>query len=372
MPLHLLGKKSWNVYNTANIEVVKRDEAIAAAEEAASEQRMQELDSLRRMQILRGEEPTPLPIEDSPKLDSSKHPRERGEGTGRERKKRKRAGENDTDFEMRIAHDMTNTENRERQLVLRKDTDAPLVNRRGHIDLFPQPKPSSHKTVQKNEEAERELAKKKKEYEDQYTLKFFNAAGFKSSLGSDPWYKKTNSTDVGEEMPGKDVWGNEDPRRKEREAKRIVSNDPLAMMKAGARQVRQVEQERKQWREEKDREMRALEEQERERRHRKRKRREADSEDDLEGFSLDNHGGSSSKKHRSEILILNQQHNIPNFAVRSFKTNPTQTHHASILTGKIASANFPNSAHPFSLPNPLKLPTIFSYNPNATPSLRSE
>jgi hypothetical protein len=297
---HLLGKKSWNVYNTANIEQVKRDEALAAAEEAASEQRMQELDSLRRMQILRGEEPTPLPIEDSLKPDNTKRPREYGDGTGRERKKRKNAGENDTDFEMRIAHDKTSNENRERQLVLSKDSDAPLVDHMGHIDLFPQPKPTSQKEVQKNEEAEKELAKKKKEYEDQYTLKFSNAAGFKSSLGSDPWYKKTNSTNVEEAIPGKDAWGNEDPRRKEREAKRTISNDPLAMMKAGARQVRQVEQERKQWREEKDREMRALEEQERERRHKNKRRREVDSEDETEWLGLDNTERSSSSRHREK------------------------------------------------------------------------
>jgi hypothetical protein len=306
---HLLGKKSWNVYSTANIETVKRDEALAAAEEAASEQRMQELDSLRRMQILRGEEPTPLPIEDSPNSESRKRPREYSDGPGRERKKRKRAGENDTDFEMRIAHDKTIDKNRERQLVLRKDTDTPLVDHNGHIVLFPQPKLSSHEEVQKNEEVEKETAKKRKDYEDQYTLKFSNAAGVRSSLGSDPWYKKTNSTNVEEEMLGKDVWGNEDPRRKEREAQRVISNDPLAMMKAGARQVRQVEKERQKWREEKDKEIRMLQKQERDHKRRNKRRREADSEDGPEGVSLDKSDRSSSRRHRENDDDRESSHN---------------------------------------------------------------
>lgn len=309
---------------------MKRDEALAAAAEAAEEERMQEIDSLRRMQILRGEEPTPLPIEDSPKVDSSKRPREYGDGTGRERKRRKRAGENDTEFEMRVAQDITSGDNREKQLVLRKDVDAPLVDHKGHIDLFPQPKPTSHKEIQKNEEAEREAAKKKKEYEDQYTLKFSNAAGFKSSLGSDPWYKKTNSTIVEEEMPGKDVWGNEDPRRKEREAKRIVSNDPLAMMKAGARQVRQVEKERKSWREEKDREMTALEQQERERRRRTKRGRDVDSEDELESFSLDKPEQSSSRRHREDDKERERRHRHSSSSRRhSHRDDGTRHRHKS-------------------------------------------
>lgn len=54
MPLHLLGKKSWNVYNTDNIERVRRDEAAARAREEADEQRMQEEDAERRLKILRG------------------------------------------------------------------------------------------------------------------------------------------------------------------------------------------------------------------------------------------------------------------------------------------------------------------------------
>ena len=264
---------------------------------------MQELDAERRMQILRGEIPTPLPEEDEDKpiagpTTSRKRPSVGDGFDGRERKKRKRYGENDTDFEMRVASEQTSYKDGDRQLVLRKDIDAPLTDHKGHIDLFPQER--AQKMVEKNPDAEKEAAKKKKEYEDQYTMRFSNAAGFKQGLEK-PWYSQgSRAKGVDEEqdvMPGKDVWGNEDPMRREREAKRIVSSDPLAMMKQGAAQVRQVERERKRWKEEKEKELRELKEAEaRKKRH---KRRYGDDEDDLEDFSLDRPERSSSRR-RSE------------------------------------------------------------------------
>ncbi|KAI6710062.1 hypothetical protein JHW43_007385 [Diplocarpon mali] len=298
MPLHLLGKKSWNVYNTANIEKVRRDEAALAALEAAEEERMQDLDAQRRMQILRGEIPTPLAIQDAatdPNPNPDKHGKREREprGQGRERKRRKKAGENDTDFEMRVAREERDAVREIGQkLVLRKETGAPLLDHQGHIDLFPQPKPEAPKAVEKNSEAERETARKKKEYEDQYTMRFSNAAGFKQGL-EDPWYSKGGEREM--ESMGKDVWGNEDPRRKERQLKRVVDNDPLAMMKAGARKVREVKKEREILREEREREVREFEDAER-RERRKRKY----EEDELEGFSLDHNGERGSRKrHRN-------------------------------------------------------------------------
>lgn len=252
---------------------------------------MQDLDAQRRMQILRGEIPTPLAIEDAPQPSDSSGQNgkraERGDGSTRERKRRKKTGENDTDFEMRVAReDRDKVAEIGNQLVLRKETEAPLVDHRGHIDLFPQPKPEPSKVVEKNAEAERETARKRKEYEDQYTMRFSNAAGFKQGL-ENPWYSKTGTReeDVGE-VVGKDVWGNEDPRRKERESRRIIDNDPLAMMKAGARQVREVKRERERWREEKEREVKELEDVE-SRKRKKRRYEESEDEDDLEGFRLD-------------------------------------------------------------------------------------
>ena len=241
------------------------------------------------MQILRGVVPTPIPeIEDKSEGGNRGN---RVYGHAHERKKRKRVGEDDTDFEMRIAYDRTSSSNLHKEIVLRKPTDAPLVDCAGHIDLFPHE--LSNKT-EKNAEAAEEAAKKKKEYEDQYTMRFSNAAGFKQSLQS-PWYSKSSATvsAVEEDTPSKDVWGNEDPRRKEREAARIVSNDPLAAMRNGAAQVRQVARERKYWQEEKEKELREL--REGERRRKKHRRRHKDL-DDLESFRLDEPDGESSRK----------------------------------------------------------------------------
>ena len=292
---HLLGKKSWNVYNQDNIQKVKRDEAAAKAVEEAEEQRMQEIDAERRMQVLRGETPTPIPDPEDKVEDARRE--SRPNGSGRDRKKRKKSGENDTDFEMRLAHEQTLCLNADKKLLLRNPIDAPLVDKSGHLDLFPREASPKGKT-EKNAEAEKELAKKKKEYEDQYTMRFSNAAGFKQAL-ENPWYSKANGTEPAskDSTPGKNVWGDEDPRRKQREAARIVSSDPLAMMRQGAKQVRQVELERKLWREEKEREIRGLEEEERQKKARSRKRRYEDDEaNELEGFSLDSAQPSTSRR----------------------------------------------------------------------------
>jgi hypothetical protein len=259
---------------------------------------MQELDAERRIQILRGEIPSTLPIEDVSPSTSVSHDRP-SHGSGRERRRRKKAGENDTDFELRVAREdqASASSNTGSQLVLRKEKNAPLTDHKGHISLFLSP--STHPPVEKNSEAEKESAKKKREYEDQYTMRFSNAAGFKQGL-ENPWYSKPTGggeVEAADEVVGKDVWGNEDPRRREREAKRVMDNDPLAFMKKGAEQVRQVERERKQWREEKERELRELEKAER---RQKRKRRHEDDEDDLENFTLDRPDNSSSRRHERE------------------------------------------------------------------------
>ncbi|ORY56869.1 uncharacterized protein BCR38DRAFT_355238 [Pseudomassariella vexata] len=299
LPSHLLGKKSWNVYNTDNIARVRRDEAAAQAREEAEEQRQQELDAEQRLAILRGEVPLPLSApsteEPLPTLKGRHHERDSTATWGKERKKRKRADEDDTDFELRVAReriggtdtvaarDRNATTDDHMALQLQKRTttsNAPLTNAAGHIDLFPQDLPSQ--PSEKNAEAEKEAAKKKREFQDQYQMRFSNAAGKNrvlSKAGAGAWY--TNSGDIqSQEVPSKDVWGNEDPRRREREAQRVVSSDPLAMMKRGAAKVREVERERRVVNEEKERELRLL------RKEKKAKRRKGDG-DELEGFSLD-------------------------------------------------------------------------------------
>ncbi|KAI1358568.1 hypothetical protein F5Y08DRAFT_112094 [Xylaria arbuscula] len=317
MPLHLLGKKSWNVYNPANIARVKRDEAEAQARAEADQKLREEFEAKRRLAILRGETPPSPP----PELSSSSEPkthqkREHDDGSvaarhsrGGERRKRKRFGEDDTDFEMRVARERTDAVAATINTVTRRSTsakksEAPITDSSGHISLFPQEDTAAPANA-KNEDAEREAAKKRREFEDQYTMRFSNAAGRDGVgvTGSGPWYASKEATEPRElveaERPGKDVWGNEDPKRKARDAARVVANDPLAMMKRGAAKVRNVERERRALNEEKAKELKQLRKEEK----RREKRRRHNDIDELEGFSLDarpadNEDGKRERGHR--------------------------------------------------------------------------
>ncbi|KAI1108284.1 hypothetical protein F5Y14DRAFT_93745 [Nemania sp. NC0429] len=314
MPLHLLGKKSWNVYNPANIERVRRDEAEAQARAEAEEKRRQALDAERRLAILRGEVPPAPPSPPPPPQPSAAAtPRKREHADnddpgarfrgGGERRKRKRFGEDDTDFEMRVARERADAAaavpaNANALTTTRpnKSSDAPLVDSRGHISLFPEEKGGGKgrregdvSRNEKNEEAEREAATKRREFEDQYTMRFANAAGRDAVgvTGAGPWYASSGASaarELAEQVPGRDAFGRDDPRRKARDAARVVADDPLAMMKRGAAKVRDVERERRALNEEKARELKQLR---REEKRREKRRRHRDDIDELEGFSLD-------------------------------------------------------------------------------------
>jgi hypothetical protein len=305
---HLLGKKSWNVYNPANIARVRADEAAAAAREAAEEQRMQELDAERRIAILRGVTPPPLPEEQPEQPEKASRRAERTE-FGQDRKRRRLAGEDDTDRDIRLAKAATVPREDAAADVAsakpRKPTsNAPLTDHAGHINLFPVDERDARKG-EKNAEAEAEKKKKEREFEDQYTMRFSNAAG-KSGLEK-PWYAAPSSTNVaaggtdaakdgdGKMLdftggPSKDAWGNDDPRRKDREKMRMSASDPLAFMQKAQTQLKQAQRDRRKWVEEKDRETRELKAtREKEERKESRSKRKSRSEDDeeLEDFSLD-------------------------------------------------------------------------------------
>ncbi|KAH7040051.1 uncharacterized protein B0I36DRAFT_4795 [Microdochium trichocladiopsis] len=359
MPLHLLGKKSWNVYNQANIDRVRRDEAEAAAREEAEEQRQQENDAARRLAILRGEEPPPLllPAASEGLADSSSSSRRRPPSHGGDqqhdgdgsrvkyerpnpgddrggRRKRKRWGGDDTDFEMRIARDRVgarrgdddadkggdgNEETRSRHgpHEHRPRNDAPIVDHSGHIDLFPEERDRAMKendkrlrdssnNKHKNPDAEREKANKQREVEDQYTMRFSNAAGRDAAGqltgGKGPWYAGHGSLleeATSSETPRRDAFGREDPGRKARDEMRIDASDPLAMMKRGAAKVREVEKERQKANEERELELRALRKEERRRREKRSRRHRGGSADSLDGFSLDKPDHSRDKAHHS-------------------------------------------------------------------------
>lgn len=301
-----MGKKSWNVYNQDNIDRVRRDEAEAQAREDEQDRRSQIVDSERRLRLLRGQQIDDLPVEDEPQPITR-----RKDGHVHSRKRRRLAGEDDTERDMRLAKEETALHSR--ALDTLQVTDAPLMDVQGHLNLFP----SESRPKEKNAEAEAERTKKKREYEDQYTMRFSNAAGTKHGLNA-PWYS-TISKDNMEEVPGKDVWGNEDIGRRERERLRIDANDPLAAIKRGVKQLRDVEKSRQEWMAERERELQELKELEKPRRSRgnpqRRRRRESIDSDSLDSFDLNNstkdhkegrHHRSHSYRHRRESRSARQ------------------------------------------------------------------
>lgn len=227
---------------------------------------MQELDAERRAAILRGRTPPPLPDD----IDAGDGKRKRDRDSGHDRKRRKLKGEDDTDHDIRLAASMARTgdgdEDDAKVLKLRRPaSDAPLTDHAGHIDLFPVDMKESLKR-EKNAEAEKEKRKKEQAFEDQCTMRFSNAAG-RDGLGK-PWYTaQHNSSPVTEkgrpaleypEFESKNVWGNEDPRRKEREQARMSSNDPFAFMQKAQTQLKKSKEDKKKWADERKRELREL------------------------------------------------------------------------------------------------------------------
>ncbi|KAF7195114.1 hypothetical protein HII31_03582 [Pseudocercospora fuligena] len=302
MVLHLLGKKSWNVYNSDNVERVRRDEAEAKAREEAAEQRMQEEDAQRRLALLRGEKVAPL-VEDvgQPKEDDWRRSKYDDTYDRRDRKRRKLRGEDDTDRDIRYARQDTDTGRRATQEVLKtKEKEAPLQDHAGNIQLFPAPDEEAIRASQKNEEVEAEKAKKRRREEDQVTMRFSNAAGYQNGMQK-PWYAESDNRSSTKnsdptmsrnelmlaELKGKDVWGNEDPQRKEREQNRISSNDPFAAMQHAQRQLKQSERDREAWQKRQQAELEQLKKEQRREKEERRRRRKHDDEDSLDGFSLD-------------------------------------------------------------------------------------
>lgn len=309
MPLHLLGKKSWNVYGSDNVARVRRDEAEARAREEAEEQAMQDADAARRIALLRGQDPLPLDPLPPQRADAASPvaPRPSLEH-GLPRKRRRLRGEDDTARDIRYAREDAAAGERAREVLSKgkDDGDAPLIDHAGHVQLIPAPDEKAIRKAEKNAEAEAEKAKKRKREEDQYTMRFSNAAGFDNGMAR-PWYAQSASTDavlanqkskassdshsnalVLPHVQDKDAWGNEDPLRKERERSRISSNDPFAAMQQAQRQLKQSERDKGRWREERQAETEELKRAEkRERRHERKHRRHADDEDSVEDFNLD-------------------------------------------------------------------------------------
>jgi hypothetical protein len=328
MVLHLLGKKSWNVYNADNVERVRRDEAHAKAREEAEEQRMQEEDAARRLAILRGEASAPAALTGSSErpeaIDRAVHKggadgigpqaavgsRAADAGGGsfaRERKRRRLRGEDDTDRDIRYAREDAEAGEKARKAFMKKsDEDASLVDHAGHLQLIPAPDEKALRKA-KDAEAEAENGKKRRREEGLVNMKFSDAAGYNNSVTSKPWYASNKHAEKQAEdrkalmLPGvqeKDAWGNEDPRRKERERNRVSTNDPFAAMQQAQRQLKQSERDKAKWEKERAAELDELKRAEEKRRHRDRRHRRLEEEDELEGFSLD--APAESRQERSD------------------------------------------------------------------------
>ncbi len=299
---------------------------------------MQEADAERRIQILRG-----LPAVDAPRRSRSPAPasnegsRERDghdNGGRRDRKRRRIAGEDDTERDIRFALEDSATASSRQKLSLKpsRATDVPLTDRNGHINLFPTP--PSRRQVSKNPEAEAEAARKKREFEDQYTMRFSNAGGFKNAIGAKPWYHSMSAdADHGEkeaegtEPVSKDVWGNEDPRRKERERARLAADDPLAIIQKGVSGLREIERERKKWKAEKERETQELLREEKKNKKKRKPRREKrrtnydDDDDDLENFSLEHPHAADTRTSTHESSHQHNHHDHRHHRHRQHRDN---------------------------------------------------
>jgi hypothetical protein len=273
---------------------------------------MQEIDADRRAALLRGRTPPPLPDEPEEKDSGGRKDRD---GHAHGSKRRKLAGEDDTDMELRLAA-ATTTPNQDkngdaRTLKLRNtNIDAPLTDHAGHIDLFPVDAKEAIKR-EKNAEVEREKRKKERALEDQYTMRFSNAAG-RDGLAQ-PWYAAQQTPSRQPEEPAaardypsieeKNVWGNEDPRRKERAKARLTADDPLILLRKGEAQLAKYSEAKKKLRAERDRELKELKvAQECEEKNSKHHKRRRGDEDGLHSFPADKAGRGvervESSKHR--------------------------------------------------------------------------
>lgn len=333
---------------------------------------MQEADAENRIRILRGLPAAPLaPSEPLNDDHAKKNERGRDQEQGRSRKRRRIAGEDDTEREIRVARENAAVgPSKHSTIQTRPRNDMPLLDGKGHINLFPTEISSRQKSA-KNAEAEAENAKKKREYEDQYTMRFSNAAGFKQDVGQQPWYSSVDANaqdgdDGATATLARDVWGNEDLRRKDRYTRRLTAYDPLSAMKRGVEELRGVEKERNLWKEERDRDIQELIDSERPSRSSRKKRKSAEtgcfeSDDerprrrrrsrkkkksgDERGFYSDgeNASGSSRKKRKPGDDVLDSLDD--EFRSRALPPEHSSDHHQKRQKRKISKERSSQQPH---------------------------
>lgn len=250
------------MYNPENIERVRRDEAQAQAEALEEERSRQHEESGRRLALLRSEQPGVT----SEQLTSASHQKVAVEPGNKHRRP------NDNSLSTYTTPD--------------RSVRQPLGDT-GFPNTLDDPTELGSDRPRRGGNATRSDRTTNKEL-DNLGIRLTDAAGFGANANQ-PWY---NTAPTEGKYPsvgtGKDVWGNEDPRRKEREQQRMNSNDPLAAIKRGVKQIRKAEADRNEWKVQRERDLNEVEElsKKEHERHRHRRRRHSDA-DSLEGFDLD-------------------------------------------------------------------------------------
>ena len=291
---HLLPKKSWNVYNPANIARVKADEAAAAAREAAEEKRRQDLDAARQSAVLRGITPPPLP-EEQPDDEAVPQRKLQSSELTRGPKRLRLPGEDDTDRDIRLARASIATREEDRPtLKLHKPgSDAPLTDEAGNISLFPEAAKAARRRDKLAEiGAGVETGKVSRDEGTEELSGHRFAYGARKPGADPPWYTSLPKAPAHDqaEMGGRpvdlsgfsttDVFGREDPRRAHRQLSRLEAADPLQLIKKGLDELEAYEEKKEKRARQRERALReqraALEREDRRERHHKRKRHDED------------------------------------------------------------------------------------------------
>ncbi|KAF8423235.1 hypothetical protein EV426DRAFT_137163 [Tirmania nivea] len=257
MPLHLLPKKSWNVYNADNIERVRRDEEIARKKEEEEEMKMQQEDAERKMMELRKRA-----LERQGGAVSSVG-REGGGGSGVEiltdgvnrgsvsegsamvssgvklMEGNMVGGANELYATGAVHRNGRTLHMPERQnSFIAPQVHKSLTDKSGHINLFLEHHfgPRKLSNHEKNLEYEKEKAEKEAKIAEQ-----FNMSLGKPAEELRPWY--VNVGKVGEKQEKKTGRQVEIEKRRDERFKNL--NDPMAVMRRGVRQLKGVEEARK-------------------------------------------------------------------------------------------------------------------------------
>ncbi|KAL1310796.1 hypothetical protein AAFC00_001039 [Neodothiora populina] len=282
MVLHLLGKKSWNVYNNDNVERVKRDEAVAAAKEEEHERLMQEQDAQRRTALLRGEKPPEFEPIPEP-LDSSAPPRQRNDDgfSKEERKLRRRLrDEDETSYAIRVAKlDRERAEDLSRSGLLRQRPSSHDDSNRDRLEelfnfgravedaILPAPTAVSEthtrkKKTKDDHDHDHDPSNAQKQQQDPHAFGPSNLAAIQKK----PAIWDLRSPD--HQGLSRDAFGRPDPKRTIRDQKRLGQSDPLAFMKQAQEQLKQAKAQRAKRETEIECERRASEMAQKEERHR--------------------------------------------------------------------------------------------------------